>query len=158
MYSSSSGGYTETPDAFIGAQPIPYLKGVPDPYAACLLFTPGSSLPLSQTEPGVEARGTFSGALRGIKVLKRGVSRGSSTRRVGGPSQQLAGDRARARVTARSYSTWSTPQGAKERHVAASSARAPGRPRLPPGAGGRPSELSVGIGLERTHAFVVGHS
>jgi SpoIID/LytB domain protein len=71
-YFASSGGMTENiENSFIGAEPEPWLKGVPDSYE-----TKASGWKLSISFPSAAARlrGLFKGSFRGIEVLKRGVS------------------------------------------------------------------------------------
>jgi SpoIID/LytB domain protein len=69
---ASSGGMTENiENAFYGAAPEPWLKGVADPYETSV-----SSWKLSMTMTGASTRlaGLVKGTLLGIEVLKRGVS------------------------------------------------------------------------------------
>ncbi len=69
---ASSGGHTEADqDAFEGAEPEPWLQGVTDPYE-----TSSSHWKFTLTNATASARlsGLFKGSLRGIKVLRRGVS------------------------------------------------------------------------------------
>jgi SpoIID/LytB domain protein len=71
-YFASSGGMTENiENSFIGAAPEPWLKGVPDSYE-----TKASDWKLSMSFAAAAAHlsGLFKGSLRGIEVLKRGVS------------------------------------------------------------------------------------
>jgi SpoIID/LytB domain protein len=71
-YFASSGGMTENiENSFIGAQPEPWLKGVPDSYE-----TKASDWKLSMSFASATARlsGLVRGSFRGIEVLKRGVS------------------------------------------------------------------------------------
>jgi stage II sporulation protein D len=68
---ASSGGMTENiENSFLGSQPQPWLKGVPDSYEA------HSSWKLSMTFAAAAARlqGLLKGSFKGIEVLKRGVS------------------------------------------------------------------------------------
>ncbi len=68
---ASSGGMTENiEDSFLGSQPEPWLKGVPDSYEA------HSSWKLSMSFRAAAARlqGLFRGSFKGVAVLKRGVS------------------------------------------------------------------------------------
>jgi stage II sporulation protein D len=70
---ASSGGMTENVEnAWPGAEPEPWLKGVADIYDA----GPATKwkLSLSFAAASRELRGLFRGAFRGIEVLKRGVS------------------------------------------------------------------------------------
>jgi SpoIID/LytB domain protein len=69
---ASSGGHTEAiQNAFEGAEPQPWLQGVTDPYE-----TSSSHWRLTVTNAIASARlsGLYKGALRGIEVLRRGVS------------------------------------------------------------------------------------
>jgi stage II sporulation protein D len=71
-YFASSGGMTENiENSFIGAQPEPWLKGVPDAYE-----TKASDWKLSMSFASAAARlsGLVKGSFRGIEVLERGVS------------------------------------------------------------------------------------
>jgi SpoIID/LytB domain protein len=71
-YFASSGGMTENiENSFLGAEPEPWLKGVPDSYE-----TKASDWKLSMSFAAAAARlhGLFKGSFRGIEVLKRGVS------------------------------------------------------------------------------------
>ncbi len=71
-YFASSGGMTENiENSFIGAQPEPWLKGVPDAYE-----TKASDWRLSMSFASTAARlgGLVKGSFRGIEVLTRGVS------------------------------------------------------------------------------------
>jgi len=94
-YSSTSGGHTEDVQfAFIGATPEPWLVGVKDPYDKLSPYHTWRRT-LSAGTMASELSGLFSGHLKGIHVLKHGVSprivyarvigsRGSS--RVSGPT------------------------------------------------------------------------
>jgi SpoIID/LytB domain protein len=71
-YFASSGGMTENiENSFLGAEPEPWLKGVPDSYE-----TKASDWKLSMSFAAAATRlhGLFKGSFRGIEVLKRGVS------------------------------------------------------------------------------------
>ena len=71
-YFASSGGMTEDiENSFIGAQPEPWLKAVPDSYE-----TKASDWKLSMSFATASARlrGLVKGSFRGIEVLGRGVS------------------------------------------------------------------------------------
>jgi SpoIID/LytB domain protein len=71
-YFASSGGMTENiENSFIGAEPQPWLKGVPDAYE-----TKASDwkLSISFASAAARLRGLFKGSFRGIEVLTRGVS------------------------------------------------------------------------------------
>ena len=69
---ASSGGHTEdVQNAFEGSEPEPWLQGVADPYetsAAHWRYT------LSSTTAASRLSGLFKGSLRGVEVLRRGVS------------------------------------------------------------------------------------
>jgi stage II sporulation protein D len=70
---ASSGGMTESiQNSFLGAAPQPWLVGVPDPYED----TAASYWRVALGFPAVAARlsGLVKGSLRGIEVLRRGVS------------------------------------------------------------------------------------
>ncbi|HTU77404.1 MAG TPA: SpoIID/LytB domain-containing protein [Solirubrobacteraceae bacterium] len=71
-YFASSGGMTEdNENSFLGSTPEPWLRGVEDPYE-----TSSSSWKLSMSFATASARlsGLVKGSLRGIEVLRRGVS------------------------------------------------------------------------------------
>jgi len=69
---ASSGGQTEdVENAFEGAEPAPWLKGVPDPYEG---RSSRWTLNLSSTSAAARLHGLLKGTLRGIEVLRRGVS------------------------------------------------------------------------------------
>jgi stage II sporulation protein D len=70
---ASSGGMTENiENAFLGAQPQPWLRSVEDPYNTGPAFT--WKIAISFTAAAARLRGLVKGAFRGIEVLKRGVS------------------------------------------------------------------------------------
>jgi SpoIID/LytB domain protein len=70
---ASSGGMTENiENSFLGSQPQPWLRGVPDPYDA---GPPASwSVSMSFASAAARLKGLVQGSFRGIEVLKRGVS------------------------------------------------------------------------------------
>jgi len=71
-YFASSGGMTEdNENSFLGSEPQPWLRGVPDAYE-----TKASSWKLSIgfASAAARLRGLVKGSFRGIEVLKRGVS------------------------------------------------------------------------------------
>jgi stage II sporulation protein D len=71
---STSGGHTENIEySFVGASPVPYLKGVNDPYDK---ISPLHRWTVKLTRAQVASRlgGLFSGRLKKIHVLKRGTS------------------------------------------------------------------------------------
>jgi stage II sporulation protein D len=70
---ASSGGATESvQNAFPGAAPEPWLKGVPDPYDQGPQHT--WSVSMSFAAAAARLRGLVRGAFRGIEVLRRGYS------------------------------------------------------------------------------------
>lgn len=71
VYSSSTGGRTES--GFLGAPDVPYLRSVPDPYDR---YSPQHrwTVRFSQAEMNARLGGYVPGALRGIRVTKRGDS------------------------------------------------------------------------------------
>jgi len=147
---ASSGGMTENiENSFLGSQPQPWLRGVPDPYDA---GPPASwSVSMSFASAAARLKGVVQGSFRGIEVLTRGVSprivsaevlgsRGASP--IGGP--ELA---ARLGLD----STWmffSVKSGTHVRHEPDLSGRAPAK-RAPTGGGtpasplGRPGGASA---------------
>jgi SpoIID/LytB domain protein len=71
-YFASSGGMTEdNENSFLGSQPEPWLRGVPDAYETS---SSRWKLSLSFASAAARLRGLVKGSLRGIEVLKRGVS------------------------------------------------------------------------------------
>ncbi|HWE08349.1 MAG TPA: SpoIID/LytB domain-containing protein [Solirubrobacteraceae bacterium] len=73
---SSSGGYTESiQDAWPGATPEPWLRGVPDPYDGAA-GNPSHSwgAQMSLAAASAKLRGLVKGSLIGIRVVRRGVS------------------------------------------------------------------------------------
>jgi stage II sporulation protein D len=69
---ASSGGETEdVENAFAGSEPAPWLKGVVDPYEGS---SSKWSVSLSSATAAARLRGLLKGSLRGIEVLRRGVS------------------------------------------------------------------------------------
>jgi stage II sporulation protein D len=106
-YSSSSGGHTESLQfAFIGAHPIPYLRGVPDPYDGASPLHTWSMGRLSQASLSSKLSGMFSGRLQRIRVLKHGTSPRIVYARVVGSrsSSRVTGPELESRLGA--YSTW----------------------------------------------------
>jgi len=73
-FGSSSGGETASVQfGFPGADPVPYLKSVDDPYDN---VSPDHNWRVRYSQGAIESRlaGLFSGRLRRIRVLKRGDS------------------------------------------------------------------------------------
>ncbi len=72
---STSGGHTENiENSFVGASPVPYLKGVKDPYDGISPVHRWKVPPLSQRTVSSRLSGLFSGKLKQIHVIRRGVS------------------------------------------------------------------------------------
>ena len=72
-FSASSGGMTENAEnVFLGSAPEPWLKGVADPYDSGPAYD--WKLTMSFHAAATRLQGLLKGALRGIAVLKRGVS------------------------------------------------------------------------------------
>jgi SpoIID/LytB domain protein len=70
---ASSGGMTESiENSFLGSTPEPWLVGVADPFED--RATASWRLSLSWSAAAVRLRGLVKGSLRGIEVLRRGVS------------------------------------------------------------------------------------
>ncbi|HEX3511199.1 MAG TPA: SpoIID/LytB domain-containing protein [Solirubrobacteraceae bacterium] len=70
-YFASSGGATESiQNSFIGAEPEPWLVGVPDPYESSARWR----VSMTFGAAAKRLRGLFAGRFRGIEVLARGVS------------------------------------------------------------------------------------
>ncbi len=73
FFFASSGGATESvQNAFPGATPEPWLRGVADPYEAATQHAWNVSLSFSAA--ATRLRGLVHGSFRGIEVLQRGVS------------------------------------------------------------------------------------
>ncbi len=74
FFFSTSGGHTENiENVWTGASPVPYLKGVPDPYEVSPYHTWGS--PMRRTPSSLASSLGFSkGALRAVYAVKRGTS------------------------------------------------------------------------------------
>ncbi len=74
-FSSTSGGHTEDiENAFVGSSPVPYLKGVPDRYDGISPVHKWKVPPLSNATVASRLSGLFSGKLKRIHVVRRGVS------------------------------------------------------------------------------------
>jgi stage II sporulation protein D len=105
-FSSSSGGQTESVQfGFPGADPVPYLKSVNDPYDG---ISPDHTWKVRYRQSGIESKlsGLFSGRLRKIKVLKRGDSPRIVTARIVGShgSSKISGPGLQTRLNLKS--TW----------------------------------------------------
>jgi stage II sporulation protein D len=102
FFFACSGGMTENIEfAFIGSSPVPYLKGVPDPYdGACPLHSWTRSF--SPSSLG----GYFSGRFKGLRVTKTGVSPRVVYAKVLGSrgSKTIRGDTLQSAVGG--YSSW----------------------------------------------------
>jgi SpoIID/LytB domain protein len=69
---ASSGGMTENvEDSFLGSQPQPWLRGVPDSYEGA---SSAWKLSMSFASAASRLKGLIKGSFRGIEVLTRGVS------------------------------------------------------------------------------------
>jgi stage II sporulation protein D len=120
-YFSTSGGHTENVEnSFLGAQPQPYLRGVPDPYDG---ISPYHSWRRRFTTRQLTRRlhGYVRGRFRKIRVLRRGVSPRIVTARVYGTrgTRRITGPTLRARLGLRD--TWA-------RFIRVSTAQASRRP------------------------------
>jgi stage II sporulation protein D len=74
-FSSTSGGHTENiENSFVGASPVRYLQGVPDRYDSISPVHSWKVGPLSRATVASRLSGLFSGKLRQIHVIRRGVS------------------------------------------------------------------------------------
>jgi stage II sporulation protein D len=73
FFFSTSGGYTENNENVFGGEPIPYLRGVPDPYDG---ISPYHRWVVKKTQRRIQIDlgDAVRGKLRKITVLKRGVS------------------------------------------------------------------------------------
>jgi stage II sporulation protein D len=106
FFFSTSGGYTENiENAFVGAQPKPWLKGVKDPYDDPSPYHRWK-LNFSRASLAAKLGSWVKGRFRGIKVLKRGVSPRVVKARVVGSrgTTDVTGPQIRARVGLRD--TW----------------------------------------------------
>ena len=106
FFFSTSGGQTESVEhGFPGAGPVPYLKGVRDPYDGA---SPVHKWKARYSQNEIESRlsGLFAGKLRKIKVVKRGDSPRIVTARVVGSrgSSKVSGMDLQVRLNLRS--TW----------------------------------------------------
>ncbi len=73
FFFASSGGRTESvQNSFLGASPEPWLKGVPDPYDGGPLHR--WTVKLTFAEAANRLKGLFSGAFKGVEVVRRGYS------------------------------------------------------------------------------------
>jgi stage II sporulation protein D len=73
-YSASSGGHTESVEyGFIGSEPIPYLKGVEDPFDGDAPL-PLHSWRLSFSAGAISSRLGVPGRLKAVRITKQGVS------------------------------------------------------------------------------------
>ena len=139
-YSSTSGGHTESIQfAFVGAHPVPYLKGVRDPFDGASPLHTWRLHRLSPASFAARLSGLYSGHLRRIRVLKRGTSPRIVYARVVGSraSSRVTGPELQSRLG--TYSTW---MSFKRVRAKAQPARAPSTvPSLPQGTGG-PSQPS----------------
>jgi len=105
-YSASSGGYTESVEyGFIGSDPVPYLKGVEDPFDGDAPL-PLHSWKLSFSGPAISSRLGVPGRLKAVKVTKRGVSPRIVWARLIGTrgTKKMRGDQIESALGA--YSTW----------------------------------------------------
>jgi stage II sporulation protein D len=74
-FSSTSGGHTENiENSFVGASPVRYLQGVPDRYDGISPVHSWKVGPLSRATVASRLSGLFSGKLKQIHVIRRGVS------------------------------------------------------------------------------------
>jgi stage II sporulation protein D len=74
FFFSTSGGHTENNEfSFLGGTPMPYLRGVPDPYDGASPYHRWTRK-LSQGQMQAELGGLVRGKLRRIVVTKRGAS------------------------------------------------------------------------------------
>jgi stage II sporulation protein D len=74
-FSSTSGGMTENlENSFIGSKPVPYLKGVPDPYDDVSPYHRWTLKLSGARMQSALSRYLKGGKLKGIKVNRRGVS------------------------------------------------------------------------------------
>jgi stage II sporulation protein D len=106
FFFSTSGGYTENiENAFVGAQPRPWLKGVKDPYDDPSPYHRWK-LDFSRATLGAKLGNWVKGRFRAIKVLKRGVSPRVVKARIVGSrgSTVVTGPQIRARMGLRD--TW----------------------------------------------------
>jgi SpoIID/LytB domain protein len=128
---ASSGGMTENiEDSFLGSQPQPWLKGVPDSYEAHSSW----KLSLSFSAAAARLQGLVKGSFKGVVVLKRGVSPRIVTAQVLGSrgATPISGPELAARLGL--DSTWayfSVKSGAKVKREPDHSGAAPFAPVAP---------------------------
>ncbi|MEK6278206.1 MAG: SpoIID/LytB domain-containing protein [Actinomycetota bacterium] len=105
-YSASSGGETENVEyGFIGSDPIPYLKGVEDPFDADAPL-PLHSWKLTFSSSAISSRLGVPGKLKEVQITKHGVSpRIVWAKLIGtGGTKKMRGDQIQSALGA--YSTW----------------------------------------------------
>ena len=72
---STSGGHTENiENSFLGSQPQPWLKGVPDPYDSVSPLHRWGPITMSMAAAAKRLSGYVRGSFRGIRITKRGTS------------------------------------------------------------------------------------
>ncbi len=130
-FSASSGGMTENAEnVFLGSAPEPWLKGVADPYASGPAYE--WKVTMSFAAAAARLRGLLKGALRGIAVLKRGVSPRIVSAEVlgtGGPTL-VSGPELAARLGLEaSWAYFSVKSGRRLTPEPDSSGRSPALPR-----------------------------
>jgi stage II sporulation protein D len=136
-YFSTSGGHTENVEnSFLGAQPEPYLQGVPDPYDGISPYHLWRRR-FTTRQLTRRLRGYVRGRFRKIRVLRRGVSPRIVTARVYGTrgTRRISGPALKARLGLRD--TWAS-------FTRVSTAQAS---RRPAGAAGLTSPLFSGRGV-----------
>jgi SpoIID/LytB domain protein len=75
FFFSTSGGETESiENAFVGSAPLPYLKGVDDPYDDESPYHRWGPIVMSRSAAGAKLGSLVKGSFKRIKVLQRGVS------------------------------------------------------------------------------------
>ena len=123
-------------NAFVVSHPVPYLKGVEDPFDAVSPLHTWRLQLLSQTSFAAKLSGLFSGHLRRIKVLRRGVSPRIVYARVVGSrgGSRVTGPELESRLG--TYSTWMRFSRMKAKAAPAASQRR--LPQAPAAGGGTP--------------------
>ncbi len=131
---STSGGETENiENAWPGAAPKPYLRGVPDPYDGGSPYHRWGPITMSRAAATARLGGLVKGTLKGIRVTQRGVSpRVVRAVVVGtGGSTAVTGQQLKARFGLRD--TWMTFDAATAQ--VQTPAQQPAPPASPPNAG-----------------------
>jgi stage II sporulation protein D len=138
FFSACSGGHTESVQNVFFGPPVPYLKGVPDPYDTyCPLHT--WTLRFSGSEISARLGGYLRGALKRVEVIERGASpRIVWARLIGtGGVSKIRGDRLASALGG--YDRWMTFRKIVNGKVAEGAGGDTGAPNRP-GGGAAPTQ------------------